>query len=182
MITIKKIAAGARHTCTTSRFSVSPCTGIDKLESAVLKFFLVRKNTLESAGNLPDSEVFSRPKFAGMGFPVPLGFGRDGLVRKAGRMADSMFSTSRPPVALEKAASGFQSHSGAETMTTVKITPTPTLGNTSPLARQQAIENALSLALYHARHGNIAAATGRAIRAASMLKQACTESITSGRA
>ena len=48
-------------------------------------------NTLESAGNLPDSEVFSRPE--------SFGFGRDGLVRKAGRMADSMLLTSRPPVA-----------------------------------------------------------------------------------
>lgn len=48
-----------------------------------------------------------------------------------------------------------------------------------PLARQQAIENALSAALWHVRHGSsthgIQAATGRAIRAAAMLKQACTE-------
>ena len=142
----------------------------------VIEFFSVLENTVIDSGAFTHalSCVFSRLN--------TLVYGRDGLVRKAGRMAESMFSTSRPPVALEKAASGFQSHSGAETMTTVKITPTPTLGNTSPLARQQAIENALSLALYHARHGNIAAATGRAIRAASMLKQACTESITSGRA
>ncbi len=67
-------------------------------------------------------------------------------------------------------------------MTTVNTPTTPTLGNTSPLARQQAIENALSMALHYARHGDMEAATGRAIRAASMLKQACTESTTSGRA
>lgn len=55
-----------------------------------------------------------------------------------------------------------------------------------PAARQQAIENALSMALWHVRHGTgtqaIQAATGRAIRAASMLKQACTEATNGGRA
>lgn len=54
-----------------------------------------------------------------------------------------------------------------------------------PLARLQSIENALSMALWHVRHGTgteaIQAATGRAIRAASMLKQACTEANNSGR-
>jgi len=63
---------------------------------------------------------------------------------------------------------------------------TPTTGTTSPLARQQAIENALSLALYYIRENespsNIHAATMKAVRAASMLKQACTESTKSGRA
>ena len=64
-------------------------------------------------------------------------------------------------------------------MTTVNTTPTPKKGNTSPLIRQQAIESALSDALHLVRttgtqHG-IQAATGRAIRAASMLKQACAE-------
>ena len=53
-------------------------------------------------------------------------------------------------------------------------------------ARQAAIENALSMALWHVRHGTgveaIQAATGRAIRAASMLKQACTEATNGGRA
>ena len=83
----------------------------------MIEFMPVLENTLEVAGNLPDSEVFSRPE--------SFGFGRDGLVREAGRMATSMFSTSRPPVALEKAASGLQSQVGAETMTTVNTTPTP---------------------------------------------------------
>ena len=52
------------------------------------------------------------------------------------------------------------------------------------IARQQAIENALSTALWHVRNGtgplSIQAATGRAIRAASMLKQACAESTIGG--
>jgi hypothetical protein len=53
------------------------------------------------------------------------------------------------------------------------------------LTRQQAIENALSMALYLVRTSDtpesLHRATGRAIRAASMLKQACTEASTQGR-
>lgn len=64
----------------------------------------------------------------------------------------------------------------------VAIRPAPT----DPLARQQSIENALSAALHLVRTSDtteaLQRATGRAIRAASMLKQACTESTTSGRA
>ena len=78
-------------------------------------------------------------------------------------------------------------------MTNVIRTITPKaapLGNTpattpSIIGRQQAIENALSTALYFIRLPNtesgLKAATGRAIRAASMLKQACAE-IQNGRA
>lgn len=43
-------------------------------------------------------------------------FGRDGLVRKAGRTAEPVFSTSRPPAALENVACGFESRSGAKTI------------------------------------------------------------------
>lgn len=64
-------------------------------------------------------------------------------------------------------------------MTTVNTPATPALGNPSHLARQQAIENALTTALYFIRlpstESGLKAATGRAIRAASMLKQACAE-------
>lgn len=75
-------------------------------------------------------------------------------------------------------------------MTNVNRTTTPKaapLGTTpatftSTLARQQAIENALTTALYFIRlprtESGLRAATGRAIRAASMLKQACAESAT----
>jgi len=65
------------------------------------------------------------------------------------------------------------------------ITP-KTQPNQANIERQQAIENALSAALYFIRlphtESGLKAATGRAIRAASMLKQACAESTTSGRA
>jgi hypothetical protein len=129
----------------------------------------VRKNIVIDSGAFTHalSWVFSRPEH--------FGFGRDGLVRKAGRMAESMFLTSRPPDARKNANGGFQSHSGAETMTTVNTTTTPKTGNPSPISRQQAIEHALSMALFHVRNGDTHAAVGRAIRAASMLKQACAE-------
>jgi hypothetical protein len=55
---------------------------------------------------------------------------------------------------------------------------------TSVIERQQAIENALSMALHYIRttdsQKGIQAATAKAIRAASMLKQACAELAISG--
>ena len=64
-------------------------------------------------------------------------------------------------------------------MTTVNTTTTPNAAPLGTVARQQAIENALSMALHYIRttdtqHG-IQAATGKAIRAVAMLKQACSE-------
>ena len=177
------IAVGARQASAGAGFSLNPCAGIGRQQyraaGAVLEFLPVLENTIGIAGNLPDSEVFSRPEFGSAGFSHLHGFGRDGLVRKAGRMATSMFLTSRPPNARKNADGGFQSQVGAEAMTTVNTPPTPKTGNTSPQIRQQAIETALSDALHLVRttgtqHG-IHAATGRAVRAASMLKQACAK-------
>ena len=126
-----------------------------------------------------DSEAFTHALSWVFSRPNTLVYGRDGLVREFGRMAESMFLTSRPPDARRNADGGFQSHSGAETMTTVNTTTTPKTGTTATLARQQAIENALTTALYFIRlpstDSGLRAATGRAIRAASMLKQACAE-------
>ena len=71
-------------------------------------------------------------------------------------------------------------------MTNVNTTTTPATGNTSPLERQQAIENALSTALYFIRlpstESGLRAATSRAIRAASLLKQTCAEAQLGGAA
>ena len=71
-------------------------------------------------------------------------------------------------------------------MTNVNTPTTPANGITPTLARQQDIENALSMALFHIRYGDtqqgIHAATAKAIRATSLLKQACTEIQISGRA
>ena len=176
------IADKASQTTAGAAFHAKPCTGIERRQYRAAKGCATFRSTpdllgpmleniVSNAADLPDSEVFSRPN--------TLVCGRDGLVRKAGRMTLFMFSTSRPPVALEKAASGFQSHNGARTMTTVNTTTTPKTGTTATLARQQAIENALTTALYFIRlpatDSGLRAATGRAIRAASMLKQACAE-------
>lgn len=64
-------------------------------------------------------------------------------------------------------------------MTTVNTPTTPALGNTSPLARQQAIETALADALYFIRTDHpghsLCLATARTRRALSMLKQANAE-------
>ena len=134
------------------------------------------QHTMEYAGNLPDSEVFSRPEFKDVSkFGRIYGFGA-GSVYPQGRQ-HGVFRVLKPSSTRfsQQAASGFQSQYGAETMTTVNTPTTPISGNPSPLARQQAIENALSMALYHVRNGDTHSAVGRAIRAASMLKQACAE-------
>lgn len=87
---------------------------------------------------------------------------------------------------------------------TTASNPTPTPGNTPPsythtgrivrehvesatdTARQQTIENHLSMALFHVRQGDgplsIQAATGRAVRAATLLKLQCDETTNGGRA
>jgi hypothetical protein len=80
----------------------------------------VLENTLGSAVATPtESGVLSRPDFLGaLAMRRARDFGRDGFVRKAGRTAEPVFSTSRPPAALENAAGGFESRSGAKTMTT----------------------------------------------------------------
>ena len=175
----KRKVVGGYHTTTTTlrntHANIAPgCKKRHTVSGRCATVIPGASNTTKLAGNLPDSEVFSRPEF--------FGFGRDGLVRKAGRTTNFVLLTSRPPVARSKAASGLQSQLGAETMTKVN---TPTTSAPDTIARQQAIENALSAALYFIRlpstDSGLKAATGRAIRAASMLKQACAES-TSGRA
>ncbi len=78
--------------------------------------------------------------------------------------------------------------SNVSTLASRKASPaaTPAIASAPALERQQAIENALSMALYFIRQPHsdtsLKAATGRAIRAVSMLKQACAESSSNGRA
>lgn len=71
-------------------------------------------------------------------------------------------------------------NTAAQTATTTK----PALGT---IERHQAIENALSMALFYVRQGeepgSVLAATVKAVRATAMLKQACAGSVPSeGRA
>lgn len=83
------------------------------------------------------SGLLSRPKFCN--------YGRDGFVRKAGRTALSVFSTSRPPALLENDASGCQSHNGATMHHAPRATtPTnPARPTSAPNPHQQRIEAAL---------------------------------------
>ena len=68
------------------------------------------------------------------------------------------------------------------------ITPKMGLqGNTpttspSPIARRVAIEAALTVALFYVRKGDSESAMYRAIRATSLLKQACSDSKIGGQA
>ncbi len=72
----------------------------------------VLENTTSEAVAAPtDSGVLSRPNFRELVRQHPHGFGRDGLTRKDGRTASDVFSTSRPPAALENANGGFPCHS-----------------------------------------------------------------------
>ena len=185
------IATCTRQTSAKGSFCLKAGTGIDRQQYRAVKrrdrILPGASHTTEYAGNLPDSEVFSRPEFKdGSIFGCVYGFGA-GSVYPQGRQ-HGVFHVTKPSSTRcpSQAASGFQSQYGAETMTKVNTTTTPALGNTSPLTRQQAIESALSDALHLVRttgtqHG-IHAATGRAIRAASLLKQACSEAREGGAA
>jgi hypothetical protein len=127
--------------------------------------------TTSEAVHLPVSKVFSCPKFKvlDVGRVYPQGWPqRFGVV----------FKPHVHPVDLNNQRMVSEFPEGIKTMTTPATTP--------EITRQQAIENALSSALYFIRqpHSTTAlqAATGRAMRAATMLKQACTESSFNGRA
>ena len=135
----------------------------------------VLENTLGSAVAAPtESGVLSRPYFLDAStFGRAYGFGRDGFVRKAGRTAEPVFSTSRPPAALENAACGFESRSGAKTMTTSPVasrsaapTTTPHL---DPIALHADACNALSMALHYLRQPDALNVPGAARKAAQAL-------------
>jgi hypothetical protein len=110
-------------------------------------------------------------------------------------MAYSMFSTPVHQLRLKSAMGGIQSQYGAEAMTTVNTHPTPkmgtlTLGTTpahfpAPIERAQTICEALGAALYWLDSPNeqrALLATAHARRALTLLKKACTELATAGRA
>ena len=130
-------------------------------------------NTTSEAVYLPVSKVFSCPKFMvlDVGRAYPQGWPqRFGVVTKPHVHLVVLVS--------RRMVSEFPE--GIKTMTHVNTITTPKTGNTSPLTRQQAIENALSLALFHIRKGDTHQAVAKSIRAASMLKQACAEAQIGG--
>ncbi|MEO6320111.1 MAG: hypothetical protein ABIR56_05575 [Polaromonas sp.] len=176
----RKAAGGCNTTATAMKnhtANISP--GFRKRHTAVNRCDRIHagaQNTTDTAGNLPDSEVFSRPEFKVLGVGIAYPQGRQhGVIHVLNPHIQSW--------RLKSVVIGSQSHNGAETMTTVN---TPTTSKPDTIARQQAIENALSAALYFIRlpgtPSALHAATGRANRALSMLKQACTEAKIGGAA
>ena len=168
--TTQPISPYVRHQHTTNPDSATrhSCIHLARRDT----FHSGAQNTIDTAGNLPDSEVFSRPEFKVLDVGIAYPQGRQhGVIHVLNPHIQSL--------RLKSAVIGFQSHTGARTMITVNTPTTPATGNTSPLARHQAIENALSMALFHIRKGDtqhdIYSAMAKAIRAASLLKQACTE-------
>ncbi len=122
------------------------------------------------------SGIFCCPEF--------FDFRQDGAYRKAARTAMYVLSTSCTLAALDKAARGSKSRIGANTVKTLTL-PSRSAGalvrvapnQNDPIARQQGIENALSMALYFIRQpgnsaANLWAATARTNRALTLLKHA----------
>lgn len=187
---MKNVAVYARPTCAKGRFDAKLQAGNCKTRRPALKRCATvipgAINTTSEAVYLPVSKVFSCPKFKvlDVGRAYPQGWPQRFGVVDIPHVHSADLSSQRMV---------FVTPEGAKAMTSVIRTITPkaaTLGTTpaislSSIARQQAIENALTTALYFVRlpvtESGLRAATGRAIRAASMLKQACAES-TSGRA
>jgi hypothetical protein len=108
----------------------------------------VLENTFGSAVSaLTESGVLSRHKFLGVStLGCAYGFGRDGLVRKAGRTAEPVFSTSRPPAALENVACGLQSRSGAIPMTKPTQASRCAVPNTTTMTPEARLRAAYALA------------------------------------
>lgn len=137
-------------------------------------------NTLiESAVLAPTaSGASSRPDFGGHGAThIRRVFGRGASVRKAGGMADSMLLTPRPPVARSKAASGFQSQSGAQTMPTIvikkrtSIAPIATTSTELTAQARQRLQEAVELLQCTPSEEDTARALGRVLTAARALKR-----------
>ena len=178
------IAAKAFQTGAGAAFHAKPCTGIDRRQYRAVRhrarILPDAIHTTKQAGNLPDSEVFSRSEFEdGLRFQGIHGYGA-GSAYPQGRQ-HNLFCVDIPSSTLRpiQPEGGLSVQQGTKAMTTVNTITTPKTGTTATLARQQAIENALTTALYFIRlpttDSGLRAATGRAIRAASMLKQACAE-------
>jgi hypothetical protein len=88
--------------------------------------------TSEAVATPTESGVLLCPNSgAGRGLSMAMlcGFGLGASVRKAGGTASDVCSTPSPSYAIEHADDGFSTPEGAETMTTVNTTTTPT-GNT----------------------------------------------------
>ena len=118
------------------------------------------RHTTKQAGNLPDSEVFSRSEFEFSGLGV--------LIRKDGSATCFACLHPAPPNGLDSHCVGFQFNKERETMTASPVASrsaaptTPTTGNTThldPVALHFEAVNACAMARwYAARHRHTEAA------------------------
>jgi hypothetical protein len=92
-----------------------------------VKMHIGAEHTTKQAGNLPDSEVFSRPKFAHAAPRCIHGFGA-GIVYPQGRRHNlfCVFKPSSTRYRLNTVASGFQVQQGTEAMPTTPQAPATT--------------------------------------------------------
>ena len=180
------IATGASKTSAGRAFHACPGQRTDRLEYRAVgqrdTIHIGAQNTTKQAGNLPDSEVFSRSKF--MVLDV-------GIVYPQGRR-HNLFCVLNPhihPECLKSARDGFSVQQGTEPMTNVipmararaaELTQSHTSSLDIP-QQQAAIENALAMAAYYMRQPRtpetLHAAIGKTSRAMTLLKNACADSL-----
>ena len=115
-------------------------------------------------------------------FAVFLGFGRDGQSGNAWRTSYRVFSTSRPPAALENVAGGFSLDQEHEAVTIITLAsrraaPTNPTPDTYEAAQQAYADasNGLSMARHYLQQGNFAAAQRKMVQALAAVRGLQTE-------
>jgi hypothetical protein len=136
------------------------------------------RHTMYTAGNLPDSEVFSRPEFSNAAPRRVHGFGAGSAYPQGRRHGCVHVSIPSPTQWPRQSKGGFQSHTGAETMTTSpvashcaaptsKATQAAIPSTTSTEAQAFALleaTNSANLAAFYIRKGNVQAARRKAVQ------------------
>ena len=119
-------------------------------------------HTTKQAGNLPDSEVFSRSESMVSGLGVP--------IREDGSTTCFVWIYPAPPDGLSSHCVGFQFNKERETMTAspvasrcAALTTTPTTSEAQAFALLQATSDA-TMAKLHLSRGNIPAARRKAVQ------------------
>ena len=132
------------------------------------------RHTTKQAGNLPDSEVFSRSEFEFSGLGV--------LIRKDGSATCFACLHPAPPDGLDSHCVGFQFNKERETMTTSPVASRSAAPTTTPDLVQLHLQacNALAQALHTLRNSECTAndlhrAIGRTLRAGTALKRMAGE-------
>lgn len=131
-------------------------------------------HTTKQAGNLPDSEVFSRSESMVSGLGVP--------IREDGSTTCFVWIYPAPPDGLSSHCVGFQFNKERETMTASPVasrsaapTTTPTTGKTpthfDPVATHIEAVNAAAMARWHASRHNYTAAARKAVQALVALRK-----------